>query len=131
MKKLQESNCVDKKTEYVGSKARNIYSITTEGEHKLASWLQEPHMLEDKRIPFLLKIFFNDNESDTLFLHFNNYLKENNEKLLLLKKLQDHFQNNIDNIEHKYVKNWLTSVDFGIAMTEAKIKWLQNQMNNI
>ena len=91
LKKLQAQGMVQKKPEFVGEKAKFIYSITNKGTKTLKKWLLDPYTEEEKRMPFLLKIFFHGNDEQVAGLHYQKYLADNESKIKGLRALQQEF----------------------------------------
>jgi PadR family transcriptional regulator AphA len=128
LKKLQAQGMVQKTPEFVGEKAKFIYSITNKGTKTLKKWLLDPYTEEEKRMPFLLKIFFHGNDEQVAGMHYQKYLADNEWKIKGLRALQQEFDQQLKKEKQPFINGWLDTVDFGIAITQAKISWTKKKI---
>ena len=124
LKILHDENAIDKRSEQVGGKKKIIYSITKTGKKRLQLWLEAKHKPEDKKIPFLLKLFFCPKQSKLFSYHCKNYLDENKTRLSFLTLIKKQLEGKKLDV----TKSWLETVDFGIYITKAKIAWLKSRL---
>lgn len=117
--------CIQPKIQTVRKK--KIYSITKNGMTALKQWLiQEPETLS-VRNEAMLKLFFGSNIQ----------VAENQEHVLAQqyqsKKLLAQLLETKKDIMGKYKESqhfpyWMMSIDFGIEMTEAKLRWCEKAL---
>jgi len=129
LKKLEQRRLVRKEKITVGTRAKYVYSITAGGEKALEDWLSAKAPNEDIRVPFLLKLFFCSEGGENLKLQLESFLDEVETKiaaLLNVKQGLEDSRNRGDILE--YLDQGLLSVDYGIAVNQAKASWLKKQL---
>lgn len=106
---------------------RKVYHITDEGSSAFLQWLKTPLPKKGNHIAELIQIFFAGNLSDE-------------DILILFKRLTDYCQKSLDHLRSFSIETgkkdkevpkrdaffWMLTLDYGICVTEANLKWLKD-----
>lgn len=129
LQQLHRDKCIEKHEEFVGDKARFVYTVTDVGHKHLHAWLSKRHEPESKKMSFLLKLYFCHGDVSLCRRHLRNYLAENQAKLAMLRALFDECSAMSGSGKNDYPPHsHLETIDFGIHMTNAKITWLKKRL---
>lgn len=109
------------------NRIKKIYTITKKGRKALSDWLAEEVQPSTIRNELLLKLFFGNNISEEEnLLHIKNQEKKLKKHLKMLEGL--YHQLSVDEKNSPHLKYWLITIDYGIKIVKAKLKWCQDSM---
>ncbi len=101
--------------------AKNIFSLTTEGEEVVKEWLEQPvHHIRDMRLEFLTKLWFARQASPVRERHLiEKQLAACREKTEVLARLQDSCENQVEGL----------SIAFRLTVIKAAVSWLEDLLD--
>lgn len=109
------------------ARTKKIYKITRAGKEELTSWLikkVQPNLLRNE---LLLKLFFGKNAKEQENMHHVRvHEKEVKEGLNLFISIRDNLKTTYKNSPH--LKYWLITLDHGITMSKAELKWCKDTL---
>ncbi len=105
---------------------RQQYAITPVGEESLQNWIKETADHQTYRNELLLKLFFgSQTELNTSLSHLHDFRDYQEE----LNKTFQGFKSTLPNMEDQPLNHYayfLVTLNYGIVMTEAGIKWAED-----
>ncbi|MEN8904629.1 MAG: PadR family transcriptional regulator [Clostridiales bacterium] len=111
---------------------KKIYEITDKGKNEFKKWLLEPVDFKPPRSELLLKISFGNQMGKSKILYIlENTRKKYIEKIEIYKLLEKPYLKDEAAKKDKQYYYWLSSLRYGIILTEAKIKWCNETINNL
>ena len=130
LSKMAEEELISVTSENVGSKPKNIYSITEKGITILREWLALSSDTEQVRLESLLKIFFGYNTDISVTIsHINEMKIAFQQKLIVLREIVKGLeQYNSPNKEHLFP---LLTAQYGIFNYEANLKWADYALKSL
>jgi DNA-binding PadR family transcriptional regulator len=127
---LEKEGMVTAKTEFVGKRARKVFTITQEGKDGVTAWLALPAEHEHPRSELLLKLFFGAFVSKEVTIkHLERRLQQCQETQKNFKAIDAEIAQASDTHPHKLF--WELSLRRGIIDVEATITWLNECINRL
>jgi DNA-binding PadR family transcriptional regulator len=127
---LEEEGMVTAKTEFVGKRARKVFTITQAGKDDVTAWLALPAEQEHPRSELLLKLFFG------AFVCKEITIKQLEQRLQQCQETQKTFKTIENEIAqapdtHPQKLFWELSVRRGTIDVEATITWLNECLERL
>lgn len=120
LKLLSRDGLVSSKTEFVGKRRKEIFTITSDGKKAFFDWFKKTPDQDLHREEFLLKLFFtSDTTKKQMALHCEQRLQELQDTHRTYKEIEEYLQR--DRGDKAY---WLKTLQLGIAHLELDMEWL-------
>jgi DNA-binding PadR family transcriptional regulator len=130
LQKMEQEELITKEVQQTeGRPAKNIYSITQKGRDELKAWLMLPVEQEPGRSEFLLKIFLSKDLPINSVIGKIQKVKDDCEKdLKVFSEIEEVFESGNTGLNKKELILYLSTVKYGRACEEAKLKWCDETM---
>lgn len=132
--RLTEANFIKSETVINDGKPNSkVYYITDEGKEKFNQWLLTPTAPVEPRISWLIQIFFAGGLPDEAII---DLLEQITVKMREIKETYEkYFLNETQNSNGQISKRDLffrkLTIDYGIAMNQSTIGWIENAIDSI
>ncbi len=130
LNKLTTLKLVLCKTDKTSAREKKVYHLTTKGRTELKQWLAQEPETHIVRNEFMLKLFFGANVSPKISLeHIQAHRYQTKKMLSTLAETNKQLVH-----EHKdssHLPFWQMSIEYGIAIAEAKLKWCDKVINDL
>lgn len=133
LQRLEDEDLITKEVKQTeGRPAKNIYSITQKGRDQLQEWLMLPMEYEPKRSEFLLRIFLSKDIPIEVMKEKIKKVKEKcEEELKQYSEIENILSTKLQNVDKKSTMLYLSTVNYGVKMEEAQIKWCEETLKKL
>lgn len=127
LQRMEDEELITKEVKQTeGRPVKNVYSITQKGRDELQEWLMLPVEQEPMRSEFLLKMFLSKDIQEEIIIKKLKTIKEKSEEELnQYSKIADILSSQLKNVDRKSIVLYLSTVNYGKKIEEAKIKWYE------
>lgn len=133
LQRMEDEGLITKEVKQTeGRPAKNVYSITQKGRDELQEWIMLPIEQEPKRSEFLLKIFLSkDMPTEKIIEKIKGIKEKSEEELKKYSEISDMLKSQLENVDKKSVTLYLSTVNFGKKIEEARIKWCEETIRDL
>lgn len=109
---------------------KKVYHLSEMGMDTLKAWLLKAPEKQMIRSEFLLKLFFGANIEPLVSLdHIKAEAYENKNRLVAMQEKKIKLAE--EHKDSKHLQFWLMTLEYGIHIAEAKVKWCEAMMKNL
>lgn len=127
LQRMEDEELITKEVKQTeGRPTKNVYSITQKGRDELQEWLMLPVEQEPIRSEFLLKIFLSkDITAEKIIEKLKTIKEKSEEELKEYSEIANMLNVQLKNTDKKSAILYLSTVNYGKEIEEAKIKWYE------
>lgn len=133
LQRMEDEELITKEVKQTeGRPSKNVYSITQKGRDELQEWLMLPEEQEPIRSEFLLKMFLSKDISTEKIIEKLKIIKvKSEEELKQYSEIADMLSVQLKNADKKSVTLYLSTVNYGKKIEEAKIRWYEETIKEL
>lgn len=131
LKTLEAEGKVTSRSEFVGKRERNIFSITPTGKKEFSTWMATPATKEKHRNELLLKLFFGTPvNKQVLQKHLKQELKDLETSKKAFESIDASILEQLSE-NHPQKVYWQMTLRYGTYMQDAAIMWIKESLKSL